>query len=198
LICWCATGSAFRSSSHTKTHRFQGQHRFEHWYRDNTVYFITSKVRDGFPALRSDDAKSVFWDRFDHWTRRYDFEPWVATLLDNHYHVLGYLKKGENLGPMMQKLHGSVAKLVNDVLPKRHLPFWRFKGNRDYFDGCLRTETQLRRTYPYVLNQAVKAGIVRRIEDYPHTRAPLQLARCVELASDRRCYLPDVRYPRYS
>ena len=29
----------------------------------------------------------------------------------------------ENLGPMMQKIHGSVAKLVNDLLPARITPF---------------------------------------------------------------------------
>jgi len=27
----------FRKSSATKTHVWNGQHRFEHWYRDNTV-----------------------------------------------------------------------------------------------------------------------------------------------------------------
>ena len=36
---------------------FDGQHRFEHWYRDNTVYFITTKVRDGYRAFDSDRAK---------------------------------------------------------------------------------------------------------------------------------------------
>jgi hypothetical protein len=49
--------------------------------------------------------------------------------MNNHYHTLGYLKKGEQLGPMMREFHGSVAKLVNDVLPERHLPFWRRAGN---------------------------------------------------------------------
>jgi hypothetical protein len=33
----------------------------------------------------------------------------VTTLLYNHYHTVGYLKKGEELGAMMRKLHGSVA-----------------------------------------------------------------------------------------
>ncbi|MEO6436473.1 MAG: hypothetical protein ABIP55_12040 [Tepidisphaeraceae bacterium] len=40
---------SFRKSSHSKAESWDGQHRFEHWYRDNTVYFITSKVRDGAP-----------------------------------------------------------------------------------------------------------------------------------------------------
>src|ERR1700722_4323803 len=117
--------SRFESSSHSPNERWDGRHRFEHWYRDNTVYFLTARCRDRFPAFASDQAKQIFWDRFNHWAHEYGFFPWIATLIDNHYHGLGYLKEGKNLGQMMRKLHGSVAKLVNDALPQRHLPFWR-------------------------------------------------------------------------
>src|SRR4051794_32097314 len=95
--------------------------RLEHWYRDNTVYFITARVRDRYAAFASEQAKAIFWDRFNHWTKYYGFVPFVTTLMDNHYHTEGYLRSGENLGPMMQRMHGSVAKLVNDVLPLRYL-----------------------------------------------------------------------------
>ncbi len=117
-----------------------GVHRFEHWYRDNTVYFITSKCRDAFHAFGSDEAKAIFWDRFDHYTSQLGFTPWVTTLLGNHYHTLGYLRFGINLGPMMQRLHGSVAKLINDTLPERRTPFWKAGRHNDYFDGCIRNE----------------------------------------------------------
>ena len=33
----------------------------------------------------------------------FGFFPWVTSLLNNHYHTLGYLRVGENLGPMMQR-----------------------------------------------------------------------------------------------
>ena len=61
----------------------------------------------------------------------------------------------------MRKLHGSVAKLVNDLLDVRLVPFWGDGENRDYFDGCLRDETQLIRSYRYVLRQSVRHGICR-------------------------------------
>ena len=109
-------------STRSGEHADDGRHRFEHWDRDNTVYFITAKCRDHFAAFGSEEAKRVFWDRFDHWTAYFGFVPWITSLLSNHYHKLGYLKVGENLGTMMQRIHGSVAKLVNDLLPERHLP----------------------------------------------------------------------------
>ena len=43
---------------------------------------------------------------------------------------------------MMQRLHGSVAKLVNDLLPQRLTPFWRDAEGKGYFDGCIRDEKQ--------------------------------------------------------
>ncbi len=113
----------FRISTHCPNEFDQnGRHRFEHWYRDNTVYFITARCRDKFPAFATTAAQDVFWDRFTCYTSEFGFVPWVTSLMNNHYHTLGYLKVGDNLGRMMQRIHGSVAKLVNDLLPDADFP----------------------------------------------------------------------------
>ena len=46
-------GKNLRKSAATKTHIFKGDHRFEHWYADNQVYFITARCRDQHPPLRN-------------------------------------------------------------------------------------------------------------------------------------------------
>jgi REP element-mobilizing transposase RayT len=187
----------FRVSTHFGREFTDGRHRFEHWYRDNTVYFITARCRDRYPAFDSEETKAVFWDRFDHWTRHYGFVPWVTTLLNNHYHTLGYLKVGENLGPMMQRFHGSVAKLVNDLLPERRTPFWKEKGRNDYFDGCIRDEKQCRKAYRYTLTQSTRHRLCSDHRKYPHTRARIELERGLRRALELRAFLDDVPYPRY-
>ncbi len=187
----------FRKSSYTAHEFFEGRHRFEHWYRDNTVYFITSKVRDGYPAFRGDAAKDVFWDRFDHYARLHGFFPWVATVMINHYYFVGYLRDGSQLGEMMRKLHGSVAWLVMKSIDVRHVPFWRDKGNKDYFDGCLRDVLQAFRAYNYTRDQAVRARLVRDHRDYPHTRLYLDRDRAIARAVELRAFLEDVPYARY-
>lgn len=188
----------FRTSSHAKHEFTEGRHRFEHWYRDNTVYFITARCRDRYPAFASEEAKSIFWDRFDHWTREYGFVPWVTTLLNNHYHTLGYLKLGNHLGPLMQRFHGSVAKLVNDLLLERRVPFWRDRGPDDYFDGCIRDEKQCRRAYRYVLTQGVRHRLCTRSIRYPHTRVNIELERGLRRALELKTFLTDIPYPRYA
>jgi hypothetical protein len=189
--------SNFRRSSATRTTTYREQHRYEHWYRDNQVYFITARCRDKFPAFASEAAKSIFWDRFDFYTDKYQFFPWVTSLLDNHYHTLGYLRIGENLGSLMQKLHGSVAKLVNDLLPERRLPFWREAGHQDYFDGCIRNEKQCRSAYRYTLTQSERHGIVDDWQVYPHTRVSIQLEVGLKRALELNAFMEGVSYKRY-
>jgi hypothetical protein len=175
----------------------EGRHRFEHWYRDNTVYFIAARCRDYFPAFKSEAAKRVFWDRFNYWTGIDGFVPWITSLLRNHYHTIGYLKVGENLGPMMQRIHASVAKLVNDLLPERRIPFCRDKGRHDHFDGCLRDELQCRRAYRYTLRQSVRHGIVSDYRLYPHTHVSIDLEVGIKRALDLNAFLGGVAYKRY-
>jgi len=187
----------FRSVSHTRTQHFRGQHRFEHWYRDNSVYFITSKVRDGHHAFRADEAKQLFWDRLLHHATSHGFVLFVATLMSNHYHVLGYLRHGKQLGQFVRKFHGSVAKLTNDLLPQRHLPFWRTRGGHDYFDGCIRDEQQCRRAYRYTLTQCRRHGICADWRGYGHTRVWVNLERAVARSLELRAFMDGVPYPRY-
>jgi len=113
----------FRKSSYTKNEYWDGRHRFEHWYRDNSVYFITSKTREGVPMFDSERAKAIFTNRFEFYSQKHGFVPWVWSLLNNHYHMLGYLKSGENLGELMRQLHGSVAMMVIKATGVRHVPF---------------------------------------------------------------------------
>jgi len=77
----------FAKCSHTRHEHYQEQHRFEHWYRDNTVYLITARCTDRYRAFASESAKAIFWDRFTHYTAHHGFTPWITTLVDNHYHL---------------------------------------------------------------------------------------------------------------
>jgi len=78
-----------RRSSRARERIVNDQHRFEHWYRSNQVYFITGRCVEGYPAFDAEDAKGVFWDRFEHYTREWQFTPWATSLLSNHYHTIG-------------------------------------------------------------------------------------------------------------
>jgi REP element-mobilizing transposase RayT len=188
---------SLRKYSGTKNEWYDGAHRFEHWYRDNTVYLITARVRDKRHVFATPETQAIFWDRFDHWTSVHGFTPWLTTLMSNHYHTIGYVDRADEIGEMMRKLHGSAAMLVCKSLAITHKPFWLDDHHRDYFDGCLRDEIQLRRSYAYVRDQAVHAGLVSDARDYPNTRISLGLDEAVAFANARDAWLPEVPYARY-
>ncbi|MGC4034021.1 MAG: hypothetical protein QM754_20260 [Tepidisphaeraceae bacterium] len=185
-----------RKGSHKEDALWNGRHRFEHWYIDNQVYFITARVRGRHHAFKSDEAQAIFWDRFDHWVGQSSYVPWVTSLQINHYHTLGYLRHGHDLPVLMKRLHGSIAKLVNDLLPDRITPFWVDAGHQNYFDGCIRNERQARRAYRYTLTQAQR----HRSGDWPanaNTRAPIGIDVAVKQAHQLEAFLEAVPYQRY-
>lgn len=175
----------------------RGLHRYEHWLVDNQVYFITARCRDRFPAFAGELAKQVFWDRFDHWTAHHGFTPWVTSLIDNHYHTLGYLRLGGELPRMMQHIHGSVAKLVNDLLPARRPAFWRDAAGKEYFDGCIRDEKQAVCAYRYVLIQSQRHRVCADWRTYPHTHVRVALEPAVRRSHELGAFLEGVPYKRY-
>jgi hypothetical protein len=188
---------AFRKSSPSASEHWGKGHRFEHWYRDNTIYFITARVRGKQHAFMSEEAKTVFWEKSEQYEKEFGFQPIITSLLSNHYHKLGYLKVGEKLPQMMQKIHGSIAKLVNDLLDVRIVPFWIDSGRQNYFDGCIRDELQLRRAYQYVLTQCRRHSVCADPKDYVHTRVGRELEYAVKRAHELRVFLEDVPYKRY-
>jgi hypothetical protein len=193
----CDVSKRIQRVSRSSNAAFNRRHRYEHWLVDNQVYFITARCRDRFPAFQTEAAKHVFWDRFDHYTTELGFVPWVTSLMDNHYHTLGYLRMGKNLPLMMQRIHGSVAKLVNDLLPLRLKPFWRNAKGKEYFDGCIRDERQGRLAYRYTLKQSVRHRIVRNWQEYPHTRVNVELELAIRRALEIDAFLEGVPYKRY-
>ena len=170
-----------KSKTHTNE-RFADQHRFEHWYRDNQVYFITATVRDHAHAFATEEAKHVFWTQWEKYTKEFEYTSWVTSLMNNHYHDLGYNKHADNLPVMMQRIHGSVAKLTNGLLDVRIAPFWIDHGKQNYFDGCIRDVLQCERCVSvHVLAEREAPDLLRPVAIPAH--ACSDRSRCWNQAS---------------
>ncbi|MDP7288207.1 MAG: hypothetical protein QGH94_09470 [Phycisphaerae bacterium] len=182
--------------SATQPIAYEGQRRFEHWYVDNQVYFITARCTDRYAAFVTSAAQEIFWDRWGHYAEEHQFTPWIISLVANHYHVLGYCKSGDGFGQMMRKTHGSIAKLVNDTLPQRRVPFWSGPGHQDYFDGCIRSKKQCRLAFRYIQTQCVRHGICSDWREYRNTRVLVELERGVKRALEIDAFMEGVPYKR--
>jgi hypothetical protein len=182
----------------TSNHEFhEGDNRFEHWYRDNKIYIITARVRDKKPAFESLEAQQVFWNQWSKYTKEFEYTSWITSLLNNHYHDLGYNRYGDNLPKMMQRIHGSIAKLVNDLLDVRIVPFWIDSGKQNYLDGCVRDVPQAQRAFRYTYFQCTRHRVCSHPTLYPNTRVNVELNVAIQRADQLAAFLWDVPYERY-
>ena len=84
---------------------------------------------------------------------------WV--LMPDHLHWLFQLGEPASLAQVMQQLKGRSAYELNRVIGAGCL--WQ----RGYHEHALRREEDLKATARYVIQNPVRAGLVRSIRDYP-------------------------------
>jgi len=105
---------------------------------------------------------------------RYDLVAYC--IMPNHIHLLietqGYLAAASHEGPtasypladLLKRLKGSTARYGNEVLGRQGR-FWQHES----YDHIVRNAREYERIVAYILNNPVKAGLVERWEDWPHS-----------------------------
>lgn len=86
---------------------------------------------------------------------------WVV--MPDRIHVLLQLSEAGSLSRVINRLKGSTARAVNLKLG-RVGPVWQ----RAFHDHQLRREEDLETVGRYIVANPLRAGLVRRIADYPH------------------------------
>lgn len=109
--------------------------------RRQSSLFHHRKVSRPIPSIRYRGRRKDLLGSLDYYSGTFGFVPWVTSLMNNHYHTLGYLYVGNNLKQLMQRLHGSVAKLVNDLLPERRENFGEIKKAKRTSTGVFATRS---------------------------------------------------------
>lgn len=89
----------------------------------------------------------------------YHLKCWV--IMANHVHLLFTPKAGISLSQIMKMLKGSTAKEANGILQRKG-QFWQ----KDYFDRYIRDAEHFAKTYRYILNNPVKAGLCENPQDW--------------------------------
>jgi putative transposase len=119
-----------------------------HWLREERVAKI---VRDGFHQIAEEGH----------------FDLWCYTIMSNHVHVLfqhpsaGADNESITLSKTMQLVKGRSAFSCNQVLSRRGA-FWQDES----FDHVVR-EGEFERIVLYILNNPVKAGLVKHWSEWP-------------------------------
>jgi putative transposase len=137
-------------------------HHPPHIYLDNTWYFITGAIYQKHHLLQPNGHKELVRDRLKALIVEFNLRLAAWVILDNHYHLLIQSHAGAVLSRFFGRLHGRTSFDLNklDEVRGRHL--WH-----NYWDTCIRSETDYWTRFNYAHHNPVKHGYVAQVEDWP-------------------------------
>jgi REP element-mobilizing transposase RayT len=128
---------------------------------ENQAYFITAATLGRVPLFTAAAAASVVLDalRWNDQEGRIILD--AAVLMPDHLHFVAELKS-TSLSKLMHSLKGFTAKRINALLIRQGR-LWQDQ----YYDHAIRKDEDLNEVVLYMLNNPVRAGLVKDFHDYP-------------------------------
>ena len=144
--------------------KYSYRRRLPHMQRPDTPVFVTFRTC-GLLILPDEDRTIVF-DHIlrDHEASRIFLQ--AVVVVPNHVHMLFVPLRGKDDWPIplvdiLQCLKGTTAHRINRLLGTVG-PVWQ----EESFDHVLRSDESLQEKCEYIVQNPVRAGLVRKPEDY--------------------------------
>jgi len=158
-----------------------------HLFLDDTPYFITGAIYEKRRLLESAEIKQLLLKQINEYFKKFEWALHHWVILDNHYHLMGKSKLGKDMTRIMQGIHGSTSKPIQEATGA-FTPIWW-----NYWDYCPRDDRDYFIRLNYLLWNPVKHGYVKRLEDYLFSSYHQLLAAEGAAAMNERFQ----RYPEY-
>lgn len=134
-------------------------------------YHVVARANRKEFILESDGMKNMLLVVIARAKERYRFSLETLCIMDNHIHLLLRPATGESLSRIMQWILSVFARQFNQLLGSGgHVWYDRFKS------VVIATLQQFVHAYRYIINNPVRAGMVRRPGDYPY--GGVSIRRC--------------------
>ena len=116
------------------------KHRPPHIYRDNQIYFLTSRTYKEICYFNNDSKKEILKSVLIESTRRFNIKIYAWVIMDNHYHLLFDIRRkfrnAQFANPEESDLRNSEMNGVNFALAvERKFPFRLSASSADKFSG---------------------------------------------------------------
>lgn len=141
-----------------------------HLYLDNLHYFITCRTFDHQDFFAGDCHKKILLNAINESVKQLKISLIAYVVLDNHYHLMIYLKRGAVLPKLMQLINGRSSRRLKSHHASEgrliSLPSGRGKVWRNYWDHGIRDEKDFWSHFNYIHHNPVKHGYTKRNKDY--------------------------------
>lgn len=140
-----------------------------HLYFDQAIYFITCRTVNKEKFFVSNTQKNILYSCLKTGLLEFKIPVYAFALLDNHYHLLLKIKRAEDLPLFIKHINGKSSFELNKSENKQGRKIWY-----QYFDHCIRDETDFWKHFNYIHQNPVKHGLCKNLPevfDYPFSSA---------------------------
>ena len=130
-------------------------HHPPHIFIDDSWYFITAHTIGFVSALRGNLPKMIWTEKLHEAVKAFNIQIHAYVLLDDHYHLLGYIKASSNIPKFIHRLHGTTSYLLNKIDHAVGRRVWH-----NYWDRVIRDEAEFYTKLNYIHYNPVKHGYV--------------------------------------
>ena len=131
----------------------------------NQAYFITTVTRARYPHFREFRLAAIVARELLHLHRTGQVDSLAWVLMPDHLHWL-FATRSIELSDIVRIFKGRTGHRVNRACRGRG-PLWQ----RSFYDHAVRAEEDLCEIARYIVANPLRAGIVRRLGDYPFWNA---------------------------
>ena len=132
--------------------------------QQGATYHIVAKSNRGEFILHSNEMKEMFLRTLEDAKKKFKFKLKHFCIMSNHIHLLLEPAAGTNLSKLMQWVLSVFAIRFNKLFGLiGHVWYDRFKSN------IIRSFHHMVRTFEYISNNPVKAGLCEKSSDYAYS-----------------------------
>ncbi len=146
-------------SAHPELNTLQNAHRKKLDRYLDQVFAGPTWLKDPQVATIVTDSLKYIEQEFKYWTI------WSYCIMSNHVHLECTLTPEAPLLSKIMQRHKAFTALQANRYLNRSGPFWQ----EESFDRLIRNEVDFYARIYYTINNPVKAGLVKRWEDWPFT-----------------------------
>ncbi len=130
-------------------------HRPLHLFLPQRTYFVSSRTLNKKCFLFDDKRKDIFYKILREAIKEIEVKMMAWVILSNHYHLLFFSEKTDQVSRLIQILHSKSTVLLNkfDSKPGRRIWF-------QYRDWIIRDERDLYTHFNYIHHNPVKHSLV--------------------------------------
>jgi len=136
--------------------------RLDRLYTDCPIYYLTACTQDRRAILASPQIHESFVTFARRATARHVLVGRYVIMPDHVHFVAAFSPHSPSLWIWMKSWKNALSKTLRQMnIPPRH---WQ----KDYFDHVLRSAESYEQKWLYVRENPVRAGLVKRWEDWPY------------------------------